>query len=173
MPVFALILYYTWQAGQISYNGNSKPQECVIIYEGQFIPPRQVTRKGNLMFNQILLYAGALIISGWGIGHLMPTRNVVTGFGTLSADNRRILMMEWLMEGLTLVFIGLLVAALTALHGHAHAAARDVYRLAALMLLVMAGVSYFTGARTAIVPMRLCPYIKSGVAFLFVLGSVV
>ena len=40
------------------------------------------------------------------------------------------------------------------------------------MLVVMAVLSQMTGARTAILPMRLCPYVKTAVAILFFLGSV-
>jgi len=50
-----------------------------------------------------LLYAGAGVIFLWGVGHLMPTRGVVLGFGDLSPDNTRIITMEWMAEGLTFV----------------------------------------------------------------------
>ncbi|MFB0515081.1 MAG: hypothetical protein ACETWG_00570 [Candidatus Neomarinimicrobiota bacterium] len=40
------------------------------------------------------------------------------------------------------------------------------------MLVVMALLSQLTGARTALLPMKLCPYVKTAVAILFFLGSV-
>jgi hypothetical protein len=33
-------------------------------------------------------------------------------------------------------------------------------------------ISLFTGARTAIIPMKICPIIKTIVAILFILGSI-
>ena len=53
---------------------------------------------------------GSAIIFTWGVGHLIPTRSVVTGFGDLTPDSRRIITMEWMAEGLTLCFIGVLGA---------------------------------------------------------------
>ena len=46
-----------------------------------------------------------------------------------------------------------------------------VYWMSAAMLVTMAGVSALTGARTSVLPMKLCPFIKTGVAAAFVLGS--
>ncbi len=63
----------------------------------------------------VLLYLGSIIITLWGVSHIIPTKSVVAGFGTLSSDNYRIITMEWVAEGLTLVFIGLLVLATTIL----------------------------------------------------------
>jgi len=120
-----------------------------------------------------LLFAGSAVIVLWGIGHLVPTRSVVAGFGALSADNARILTMEWVIEGLTLCFLGLLVAAVTVRIGADAAATALVARLAALMLLVLAAVSALTGARTSILPMRLCPYVKSAVALAYLAATAV
>ncbi|MFB0515085.1 MAG: hypothetical protein ACETWG_00590 [Candidatus Neomarinimicrobiota bacterium] len=53
------------------------------------------------MLNDILLHIGSAIIIVWGIAHLVPTRNIVAGFGDLSPDNTRIITMEWIAEGLT------------------------------------------------------------------------
>ena len=47
------------------------------------------------------------------------------------------------------------------------------YKASAIMLLVMGTLSSQTGARTSIVPMKICPYVKSGVALLFVVGSLI
>jgi hypothetical protein len=45
--------------------------------------------------------------------------------------------------------------------------------LAAAMLLVLAAVSAFTGARTSVLPMKLCPVVKSSVALAFFLSTIV
>lgn len=121
----------------------------------------------------LLFHIGAGIIFSWGIGHLIPTRSIVSGFEDLSADNRRIITMEWLAEGLTLCFLGVLVVASVLVVGADHRAARVVARACAIMLFVMAGVSAFTGARTAILPMKLCPYVKSAVGIMYIVASLV
>jgi hypothetical protein len=119
----------------------------------------------------MLFYIGASIILLWGVGHLIPTRNIVSGFGELSVDNRRIITMEWLVEGLTLCFLGALVIASVFYVGADHAATRLVALACAAMLFVLAGVSSLTGARTAILPMKICPYIKSTVGIIYVVAS--
>jgi len=58
------------------------------------------------MLNQILLYSGSAFIAFWGIAHLLPTRSVISGFGEISVDNKRIITMEWIVEGISLIFIG-------------------------------------------------------------------
>ena len=45
----------------------------------------------------------------WGVAHLFPTASVIRGFGPITQDNKRILAMEWIIEGVTLIFIGALV----------------------------------------------------------------
>ena len=106
------------------------------------------------MINEVLLYLGSSIIMAWGIAHIAPIKVVVKGFGHISLDNRRIITMEWLMEGLMLVFIGLLVMLVTALSGFTDSTSKLVYRLSEGALIAMAAISVFTGARTKIIPMK-------------------
>jgi hypothetical protein len=120
----------------------------------------------------ILAITGSAIILLWGIAHIVPTRSVVGGFGALSADNRRIITMEWVAEGLTLVFIGLLVLSTALLNAPGTPGSQIVYGAAALMLLGMAVWTALTGARTAIVPIKICPFVKTAVAIMFVLAAV-
>lgn len=121
--------------------------------------------------NEILIYVGSAIIIIWGAAHIFPTKNIVAGFGELSTDNRRILIMEWIAEGLTMVFIGLLVLLVALIFDGQNEVAAFVYRASAVMLLVMAGLSAMTSARTSILPMKMCPYIKTVVAILLLVGS--
>ncbi len=123
------------------------------------------------MINDILLYSGSAVIFVWGVAHIVQTRNIVAGFGELSADNTRIITMEWIAEGLTLCFIGVLVLLATILGWSQEPVAIIVYRVSAGMLVVLAVLSQLSGARTAVLPMRLCPYVKTVVAVLFFLGS--
>ena len=44
-------------------------------------------------------------------------------------------------------------------------------KLGEFPLAVFAGVTAFTGSRTPVLPMKMCPFIDTGVAALFVLGS--
>ena len=124
------------------------------------------------MTNEVLLYTGSAVSIVWGIAHLAPTKSVVKGFSNISADNRRIITMEWLAEGFTLIFIGLLVLLITVLYDHSNAISILVYRASAGMLVVMAVLTALTGARTKVTPIRICPLVKFSVAVLLVLGSV-
>ena len=124
------------------------------------------------MTASILLYIGSVVIILWGVAHIIPTKSVVAGFGSLSIDNSRIITMEWVAEGLTLIFIGLLVLATTLIIGPSLPTAKLVYYAAAGMLFVMAVWSGFTGARTSILPMKACPFVKSIVGILFILAVV-
>ncbi len=120
-----------------------------------------------------LLYAGAAIVMLWGIAHIaIPTRSIVDGFGPISADNKRVLLMEWLMEGVLLIFVGVLVVLVANLVPEPGQGAVIVYRACASVLVVMAGISLFTGARTAILPMKLCPPIFLTAATSFFLPTV-
>jgi len=125
------------------------------------------------MLNDILLYIGSALLIVWGIAHIIPTKSVVNGFGQISEDNKRIITMEWVAEGLTLCFIGLLVLFVTVLGDSQNDVSLIVYRASAAMLIVMAGWTALTGARTKIIPIKLCPFVKTIVAVLFIVGSLV
>lgn len=125
------------------------------------------------MFSAGMLYTASAIVIAWGIAHItIPTRSIVNGFGPISPRNRRILLMEWLMEGVLLIFLGSLVALVTLLAAEVDRVAAAVYNLTALVLVVMAGISLFTGARTAILPMKLCPAIFLTAAALIFFATV-
>ena len=81
--------------------------------------------------------------------------------------------MEWIAEGLTLCFLGISVLIVTFLEGPQNSVSILVYRLCGIMLFVMAGLTAITGARTPIKEIKHCPVIKTIVAILFFLGSVV
>ena len=44
-----------------------------------------------------LVAAGIVFV--WGVSHIIPTKQVVAGFGDIGRDNRRIITMEWVAEG--------------------------------------------------------------------------
>jgi hypothetical protein len=114
------------------------------------------------MLNETLLYVAAAVTALWGIAHVLPTKSVVRGFGKLSLDNKRIITMEWILEGVALIFIGVLIATVTAVDATT-VVARSVYVISAIGLLVFAVISFFTGFRVKFLPFRLCPFIFTGV----------
>lgn len=120
------------------------------------------------MFNLVLLYVGSGIVTLWGIAHLIPTMSIVRGFEVISVDNRYIVLMEWIAEGLTLIFVGLLIFSMTLIAGPATMSAKVVYRLCFGMLVTLSVLSFFTGARTSVIPMKICPFVKLLVAALLV-----
>ena len=124
------------------------------------------------MVNETLLYIGSAIIILWGIAHIIPTKPIVNGFGAISEDNRKVLTMELIAEGLTLIFLGVLPLLVTILADYQSQAAHIVYLACAVMLLVMAILTAMTGARTSAIWYKLCPVVKTIVAILFILGII-
>ena len=122
------------------------------------------------MVNQILPYLSAIFTGAWGIAHLFPTRSVVNGFGEISLDNQRIIKMEWIVEGVSLIFIGLLVALVTLLD-NSSTASKVVYWVCFAELNVLSIVSLFTGFKINFLPFKLCPIIFTGSSILILLGS--
>jgi hypothetical protein len=122
------------------------------------------------MTNQVLLYLGSSVLFFWGAAHLFPTRSVVKGFGDISPDNKRIITMEWIIEGLALMFIAAVVASVT-YFDYASAISRTVYWLSFVMLNILSGVSLLTGFKVNFLPYKLCPVIFTTASILIVTGS--
>lgn len=123
------------------------------------------------MINLIMLYLGAALTAIWGIAHLFPTGSVVKGFGAISADNQRIITLEWIVEGVSLIFIGVLVASVTT-NDPASTVSKAVFMLSSIGLFVLAAVSVFTGFKVNFLPFKLCPFIFSASALLILAGGV-
>ncbi len=122
------------------------------------------------MANQILLYTGSFFVFFWGVAHLIPTQSVVRGFGQISLDNKRIIRMEWIIEGVALVFIALVVASATYID-RTSPVSNFVYWLSFGMLNMLSLVSLFTGFKVSFLPFKLCPVIFTGSSLLILLGS--
>ena len=122
--------------------------------------------------NETLLYIGSIVIILWVIAHIIPTKAIVNGFREISGDNQKLLTMELIAEGLTLIFLGVLPLLVTLLVGIQNRTAGIVYLACAVMLLVMAVLTAMTGARTSTIWYKLCPVIKTVVAVLFILGTI-
>ena len=121
----------------------------------------------------VLAYAASAILVAWGTMHLAPTRAVAASFGTISLDNRRILVMEWMAEGITHISIGLLVILATAIDGAADSTTQLLYVASAGILMLLAALTTATGARTPVIWFRICPFVLTGAAALLLLASIV
>ncbi len=122
------------------------------------------------MIDHILILLGALLTIFWGIAHLFPTMSVVKGFGEISLDNKRIVIMEWIVEGVALIFIGTLVAGVTLIDSQS-IVSRFVDYLSIVTLILLALISIFTGFRINFLPFRLCPVIFTVSSLLILMGT--
>jgi len=121
------------------------------------------------MPNHFLLYIGAAITFIWGVAHLFPTASVVKGFGDITADNKNIITMEWIIEGVALMFIGVIVAGVTII-GAENNVSVFICLASAAVLIVLAVVSLFTGFKVKFLPFKLCPVLFTLSAVLIILG---
>lgn len=131
----------------------------------------------------VLLYLGSALLAVWGVAHSFPTRDIVQDFGEdVSKDNQRIIAMEWINEGATLIFLGALTAAVTAVHNeesdkydnendHANDVAFTAYICVVIMLNVMSIISLSTGFKIKFLPFKLCPIIFTGSSGLILAGA--
>jgi hypothetical protein len=104
----------------------------------------------------VLALVAATLTIAWGTAHLFPTRSVVRGFGDIGVENERVITMEWILEGVTLIFAGLLTAAVTLAGDPSSTTATVVYVATAGLLVVMAAVSALTAGRNRFLAYRLC-----------------
>ena len=125
-----------------------------------------------MAMNEILIYIGSGVIIIWGIAHLVPTKVIVNGFGAISEDNKKIIAMESIAEGFTLIFLGVLALLVTLVGGYDDTVSQAVLWAITAMLLVMALLTQLTGARTSQIPYRICPVVKTIVAVLLILAVV-
>ncbi len=125
------------------------------------------------MLSYLLLFLGAAAVAFWGIAHLVKTGPVVAGFEPLTDDNRHVLRMEWVVEGVALVFVAALIATTAAIRGPRAPGAGLVFGMSAGFLAAMAVVSLFTGARASPLPYKLCAPIFASAALLVFAGGFV
>ncbi len=123
------------------------------------------------MHGSWLIWTGSALIGLWGLAHLVVTARIVNGFPPLDGWHRRTLLMEWVAEGLTLMFLGGLAALVSVSAGAAAPLGNTVVRACSIFLLVLAAWSRMTGARGGPLPMRLCPLVKTAAAALLWVGT--
>ncbi|HTY25164.1 MAG TPA: hypothetical protein VMC85_18680 [Desulfomonilaceae bacterium] len=122
------------------------------------------------MNGALVTYIGSFLTCAWGIVHLFPTRNVVRSFGDMSPDNKRTITMEWINEGIFLMFLGILSATVTYCDRQ-RPITQIVYWTVFGALNTLSIVSLFTGFRNSPLPFKLCPFIFTGSSILIVIGS--
>jgi hypothetical protein len=82
----------------------------------------------------VLLYLAAAMTALWGVAHLFATKGVVNGFGDITLDNRRVIQMEWIVEGVALISTAAFVLAATIIQPEAEVSLA-VYGVAVATLL--------------------------------------
>jgi hypothetical protein len=132
--------------------------------------PARPLEEEQIMNGAILSYLGSFLVFGWGVAQLFPTGSVVRGFGEISPDNRRIITMEWIIEGVALVFLGVLVAFVTYLDSGS-LVTHAVYWMSFGALNILSLVSLFTGFRNSFIAFKLCPFLFTGSSIFIVVGS--
>jgi hypothetical protein len=118
-----------------------------------------------------LALAAAILTIGWGVAHLFPTRAIVRGFGDIGTENRRVITMEWIFEGVTLIFAGMLTAAVSLAGDDSSATATVAFIATAALLIVMAVISLLTAGRNTFIAYRLCAPIFSASAILLLAAA--
>ena len=118
-----------------------------------------------------MIIIGAALSILWGTAHLFPTKGVVRDFGDISKDNQRVLTMEWIGEGMTLIFIGVLLILTTIFTCEPGKLNLVVNISSASMLVAMAVLSLFTGFRVKFIVYKLCPVIFLSAAALILTGT--
>jgi hypothetical protein len=78
--------------------------------------------------------------------------------------------MEWIIEGVALIFVGVLVSMVTIIDSGSPVA-RAVYIASSIFLVVLALISLFTGFRVDFLPYKLCPLIFGTSAVLILAGA--
>jgi hypothetical protein len=126
-----------------------------------------------LIIDDYLFLAGGLIAAAWGIAHLIPTRAIVKMFGTISEENRRVLAMSWIAEGVALIVIGVVVCLTVAVAGTENGATRVVTWSAAFAMFTFVIVTLFTGFKTSIIPIKACAFVDGVAGLLFLIGSII
>ena len=123
---------------------------------------------------ETLAYVAAGIVFLWGVSHIMPTKEVVAGFGNISEDNRHIITMEWVAEGLSFLFVAALTVAVTWSSETPEAAEDLVYWVSTGFLITIGVWTAMTGAKTSgggAIWFKMCPVVMSVASGLLIAAS--
>jgi len=128
---------------------------------------------GYGVLGPLLNYLASAAVIGWGAAHILPSRETARSLGAVALDSRRVMELEWVAEGLALVFIGLSTFVLTLAAEPSEPVAVLVYRMNAAALIVFAVWHSFAGSKTRLVPDKLCPVVLTAAAALIVAATLV
>ncbi len=95
----------------------------------------------------------------------------MSGFGDIGTENRRVITMEWIFEGVTLIFAGVLTAAASLAADSSSVTATVAFIVTAALLIVMAVISLLTAGRNRFIAYRLCAPIFSASAILLLAAA--
>lgn len=92
------------------------------------------------------------------LGHSTPFSDAegCGGFGDIGTENHRVITMEWIYEGATLIFAGFLAVVVTLIGDDTSTTATVAYVATAALLIVMAVISLVTAGRNRFIAYRLC-----------------
>jgi hypothetical protein len=122
--------------------------------------------------SDVLAYLSAALVTAWGVAHVVPTPRVMAGFEPITPDNRRVVLQEWLGEAFAMWGIAAFVVIATVV-GAGTDVADWIYRVAAVLLVAIAALTGFTGARTPVVWFKVCVLLLGCSAALLLIASVV
>ena len=115
----------------------------------------------------------AALVALWGVAHAIPTSRVLVGFRPISRDNRLVVLQEWLAEVFTMWGLAAIVVTVTIVGGASSQSSQWVYRLVAALLIALATLTAFTGARTPVVWFKICPALLTSSAVLLLVASLI
>jgi len=119
----------------------------------------------------ITITISATLLLALGIFHMFITESILATFGSLSFDSKQILLMEWILEGITLIFIGVLLMLVTYSDKANTLTSRLVYTISSITLFSMAILSLFTRFNTSLPIFKFCPFLFSFSAILILIGA--
>ena len=124
------------------------------------------------MLRKSLIVLGGILTAAWGVAHLFPTASIIKSFGAITPDNMKIIAMEWITEGMALIFLGMLAVVVAIVENKGIVVAKTVYTLIFIMLIAMSVLSFFTGFKINFLPYKLCPVIFTGSGLLILQGAI-
>jgi len=106
-----------------------------------------------------------------GVSRTIPTRQVVAGFGNIDQNNRYIITMEWVAEGLSFKFVAVLIVAVTWSTNTPEVAEDLVYQVTSGFLITIGAWTAMTEARTKVIWLKMCPVVMSVIPGLLIAAS--
>jgi hypothetical protein len=138
------------------------------------------------MIGQILLSLGAIFIISCGTIHIFLTKSIINGFNIIG-EQKRLTFMEWIVEGLTLYFVGILILIVSFSGLYQEFLSKILLWASFLLLLSMTVLSLMTVANLKTKDLNLqtlkkkiinfhlksCPIVKLSSGILFLLATFV